>query len=680
MTQELYRRLAWTGIRKNRRLYLPYLLTCAGMVMMTYLVSFLSSSEALLRMRGGDTMRACLNLGFFVITFFSAIFLFYTHSFLIRRRKKEFGLYNILGMGKRHIAVVLLWESLLSAAVSLAGGLLAGLLLSRLAEAGMCALLGGGADLGLQVSPDSLLRTCAVFLAIFVLILLDSLRQLRLTNAIGLLRSENAGERPPRANWFFALAGLLLLGTAYWMAVTIQDPVSALLLFFVAVLLVIAGTYLLFISGSVAFCRALQRNRRYYYRTSHFVSVSSMVFRMKRNGAGLASICILCTMVLVMISTTVCLYAGAEDGLRARYPRSINATVYAASPEALSGAWTAQARSLAEQVTDELGAERENVLDYRVLAFGGLVRGGRVVIDPDALQGVGESAAGLWQVYVMPVEDYNRLMGTQIALGPDEAMIAAAEDGAAPNGTIALGNGEPLTVVSTVSELPGSSLDTVQLFPVLYVFVSDLSAAGRSLIEAGGEEWMDCRWQYAFDLSCPEEEQSAVRDALQESLETLMGQGGEEVVGVGCRCFAEERVSFYSLYGSLLFLGILLGVVFVLAAVLIIYYKQVSEGYEDQSRFDIMQKVGMTKREIRSSINSQVLTVFFLPLIAAGVHLAFAFPMVQKLLLAFGLTNLGLLMLVTVACYLVFAAFYLAVYRATSRAYYSIVSDARAEG
>lgn len=678
MTQGFYRRLAWTGIQKNRRLYLPYLLTCAGMVMMTYIVSFLSSSELLLGMPGGSDMRLCLGLGFFVIVFFSVIFLFYTHSFLIRRRKKEFGLYNILGMGKRHLAIVLLWESLLCGGISIVGGLLAGVLFSKLAEMCIFYLLGGTAGFSLQLSPDSLVQTALMFLAIFALILLDSLRQLHLTNPIELLRSESAGERPPRANWFLALAGVILLGVAYWLAVTIQDPVAALTMFFVAVLLVIAATYLLFVSGSVAFCRVLQKNKRYYYRTNHFVSVSSMVFRMKRNGAGLASICILCTMVLVMISTTVCLYIGAEDSLRSRYPRSINLTAHVDSRTGFDGDWQEQVRELARQTVSEAKEEPQNILDYRAMLFAGFVRDGRIRLDLSAIQSVQESVMDVWQVFVIPIEDYNRLMGENVTLEPDEVLLYSTKESFVTDGTIAFEDGTPYTVRSVVSDFVDNSIDSMQIVPSLYVFVSDLEPVAQALSGADGGEWTEYSWTYAFDLSCSDEEQRAIQSALEQSLNEINSER-EGSLWIVCDGLAEERASFFAFYGSLLFLGILLGVVFIFAAVLIIYYKQISEGYEDQSRFDIMQKVGMTKREIRKSINSQVLTVFFLPLILAGVHLAFAFPMLQKLLMLLGLVNVSLLIFVTVLCYLVFAVFYLAIYRVTSRAYYGIVSGAREE-
>lgn len=324
MKKGFYSKLAWSGIRKNKKLYTPYLLTCIGMVMMFYIISFLSTSRVLQSMPGGDTMQSMLELGCGVIGVFSLIFLFYTNSFLLRRRKREFGLYNILGMGKRNLARVLLWETLIVAGLSLSLGLFAGFVLSKFAELGMLNILSADVTFSLTVEPGAIGQTLLLFAVIFALILLNTLRQIHLSNPIALLHSGNTGEKPPKANWILALAGFLLLAAAYYLAVTIEDPVAALIWFFVAVVMVIVATYLLFVAGSVAICRILQKNKKYYYKTNHFVSVSSMVYRMKRNGAGLASICILCTIVLVMLSSTVCLYSGTEDSLRSRYPRNIN--------------------------------------------------------------------------------------------------------------------------------------------------------------------------------------------------------------------------------------------------------------------------------------------------------------------------------------------------------------------
>ncbi len=680
MNQSFYPKLAWTGIRKNKRLYTPYLLTCIGMVMMFYIVSFLSTSDILKSMAGGNTMQGMLSLGCGVIGVFALIFLFYTNSFLIRRRKKEFGLYNILGMGKWNLARVLFWESLMIAAISLACGLLAGIILSKFAELGMVNILAAEASFSLSVEPKSILQTLALFAVIFLLILLNTLRQIHLSNPIELLHSENTGEKPPKANWFFALAGLLILAGAYYLAVSIEDPVAAMIWFFVAVVMVIVATYLLFISGSVAICRILQKKKNYYYKTNHFVSVSSMVYRMKRNGAGLASICILCTMVLVMISSTVCLYIGAEDSLRTRYPRNINLDATVSSIEALKSEQINAMRERSNQVVTEYGQSMENVLDYSVVGFAGYVDGNHVETDQSQLYAFQLSAySDVWQVFIVPLEDYNRLMNQNETLNPGEALLFATKSDYSCD-TIQVGDTQPLQIKKVVDSFADNGIDAMQIIPSLYIFVPNFEeyvAPLTGLTDEKGESVLDLHWFCGFDLNCEDEMQVQIQDQLASELRSLSQSGSGEILSVSCEGVAKERAGFYGLYGGLFFLGILLGVVFIFAAVLIMYYKQISEGYEDQSRFEIMQKVGMTKKEIKRSINSQILTVFFLPLLTAGVHLAFAFPLIYKLLALFSLTNLRLLILVTVCCYVVFALFYILVYRITSKAYYSIVSGAR---
>ena len=327
MKTGFYPKLAWSGIRKNSRLYTPYILTCTGMVMMFYIISFLYNSEAVRTMRGGGTISVTMGLGQGVIGIFALIFLFYTNSFLIRRRKKEFGLYNVLGMGKRNIARILACETVITAVISIAAGLVCGIALSKLAELCLINIMLGSVSFSFSVSLDSIIVSVVLFAAIFLLVFLNDLRQIRFSNPAELLRGESTGEKPPKANWAVGIIGAVVLAAAYYIAVSIKEPLSAMLWFFVAVIMVIAATYMLFIAGSVVMCRALQKKKSYYYKANHFVSVSSMVFRMKRNGAGLASICILATMVLVMISSTTCLYFGVEDSLSQRYPTDLGVRI-----------------------------------------------------------------------------------------------------------------------------------------------------------------------------------------------------------------------------------------------------------------------------------------------------------------------------------------------------------------
>lgn len=678
MKKGFYSKLAWTGIRKNKKLYTPYILTCIGMVMMFYIVSFLSISDILNSMPGGDTMQMMLGFGCGVIGVFALIFLFYTNSFLVRRRKKEFGLYNILGMGKWNLARVLLWESLIIAGISLAIGLFFGIVFSKFAELAMINILSAEITFSLTIAPQAIIQTLALFAGIFLLILLNTLRQIHLTNPIELLHSENVGEKPPKANWFFALAGVVILGGAYYLAVSIEDPIMAMLWFFVAVIMVIVATYLLFISGSVAVCRILQKKKNYYYKANHFVSVSSMAYRMKRNGAGLASICILCTMVLVMVSSTVCLYIGTEDSLRAYYPRNICLDTQASKISTIASETTDRIRELSDQVLLENGQEGKNTLDYRVAEFPGYISDGVVQTDQSSVPTFQLSAySDVWQVFVISLDDYNRLMGQQETLRDDEVLIYTTIENGYTEETIAIDNAKPMKVKKAVTHFTDNGIDAVETVPSLYIFVPDLEQYLAPLMDAtddNGNPAIELHWFYGFDLECDDEIQIQIYRQIQNGLGQLSFSSEDDSFVIQCESVANERQVFYGLYGGLFFLGILLGVVFIFAAVLIIYYKQISEGYEDQSRFEIMQKVGMTQKDIRKSINSQVLTVFFLPLIAAGIHLCFAFPLISKLLTLFNLTNLYLLILTTIACYLIFTLFYMLVYKITSKAYYSIVS------
>ena len=673
MKKGIYSRLALTGIKKNKKLYIPYILTCIGMVMMFYIITFLSSSDMMMNYPGGETMRGILGFGVYVIGFFAVIFLFYTNSFLVRRRKKEFGLYNILGMGKRNIARVMLWETLFIGAFSIAVGMALGVLFSKLAELVMVNIMSMDVIFGVTIDYKAIYYTVVLFAVIFFLILLNSLRQVHLSNPIALLHSENAGEKPPKANWFFAVLGVLILGCAYYLAVTIKDPVTTFTAFFFAVIMVIIATYLIFISGSVAFCKILQKKKNYYYKTNHFVSVSSMSYRMKRNGAGLASICILCTMVLVMISSTVCLYLGKEDSLRERYPRNINVTM---TSQVYSDLISQNADDVAKrtfETAENMGYTPVNAIDYTMLSFVSYMRDGEIVFDEDE-NGFNYVSGDLWQIFIVSLDDYNRLTGSQENLDEDEVMIYTSKDMDYNYDVLKIKGQEPLNIKKVVTDFENNGVDTMQTIPALYIFVPDLEVQVQKISEQSQDALGNINRFVGYDLEATDQQQTDVFSEIYDWLRTSQVNSADGSMYVYVEGSANEKLEFFGIYGGLFFLGIILGIVFIFAAVLIMYYKQVSEGYEDQSRFEIMQKVGMTKREIKKSINSQMLTVFFMPLIAAGVHLAFAFPMIYKMLILLGLVNKVFLIMVTVGCFLLFALLYMLVYKITSRAYYSIVS------
>ena len=678
MRIDFYPKLAASSILKNKRMFVPYIFTCTGMVMMFYIIIFLAVSDALSPLIGVETIRQIFALGSWVIAIFAGIFLFYTNSFLIRRRKKEFGLYNILGMGKRNIARILLWETLIIAILSIGIGLLSGILFSKLAELGLVNIMHGEVTYDLSVSMLAITRAVQVFGVIFVLLLLNSIRQVRFASAVNLMHSENAGEKPPKGNWFIGLMGVLILGAAYYLAVTIQDPIVALVTFFVAVVMVIIGTYLTMISGSVLFCRMLQKNKSYYYKSNHFVSVSSMVYRMKRNGAGLASICILATMVLVMMASTTCLYFGEESAINMRYPRDINLEFRVSEAATLSDS---NIQTLKAGVFAELEARHvtpENGYFYRSANIYGLIEGNTVEVDASKVNAV-DAVSSAYLFYFVPLEDYNTVMGTNETLNDGEALLYSYRTNY-DSDTISFTNGETFKIKKQVDRFTGSGDTAMDILSSIMLVVPDLEKSIKSLetLEGvNGNRLLQMKWIYNFDTGMEPEQQVELYHSLTSTFvdASIKEKLGYFAIYTSSQEF--ERNDFYGLFGAIFYIGIILSIVFIIAAVLIIYYKQISEGYEDQSRFEIMQKVGMTKREIRKSINSQLLTVFFLPLIFAAMHLAFAFPIIRKLLLAFNLNNVLLFATTTGISFIVFTLFYMIVYRITSNAYYNIVSGAK---
>lgn len=679
MRGTFYFKLAATGISKNRKMYFPYLLTCICMVMMYYIVAFLCRSSTLQNMRGGDAVQQMLSLGVGVIGVFSVIFLYYTNSFLIRRRQREFGLYYVLGMGKRNLVKIMICETLLTAVVSIAGGLVLGILFSKLGELVITKLLGADISFDMQIDPRAIMSTLVLFVIIFALIMLRMLVFLWRSRPVEMLRSDKVGEKPPKGNWFFALAGIVLLGGAYYLAVTIEDPITALMWFFVAVIMVIVATYLLFIAGSVTFGRLLQKNKRYYYRTNHFVSLSSMIYRMKRNGAGLASICILSTMVLVMVSGVMCLWLGMEDMLHVRYPREITAEIYTEDKERAD-----QVKAIMEQVVEEHGAEKENVIAYTMLETSAFQKEDQILFDTSSMNQFSiQDTGSMREIYVITIDDYNRLKGKNETLAEDEVMISMPKNEKTYSyDTITVEGGSTWKVKSTLDKFSLYGADAATMIPSMYIFVPDQNAM-KEIYAAQAEYYQDAASEieqyYGFDLNCPSEEQIEITGEMFDRFAQAQNENPDFAGRISLEGRELERSWFLGMYGGLFFLGIILGIVFIAGMVIIIYYKQISEGYEDQDRFDILMKIGMTRKEVRRSVNSQVLTVFFLPLIAAGLHTGFAFPIIRRILNLLGFVNTALLIEVTVSCYIVFALFYIIIYLLTSKSYLTIVGGKKGE-
>ena len=665
MNRMFYPRLAVSSIRKNAKTYLPYILTCIITVAMFYMITSLSMNEGISELKGSASIYSVLWLGSWVTGLFALIFLYYTNSFLIRRRKKELGLYNILGMEKKHLSVMLFFECLFIALISLAVGLAAGIVLDKLAFLILLNLFDTDIPLGFAFHWGALLSTLLLFGVIFALLYLKSLCHIHLSKPIDLLKGSSVGEREPKTKWLLAVFGLLCLGGGYYIAVTTENPAAALAYFFLAVILVIAGTYCLFAAGSIALLKFLKRRKRFYYQPRHFISVSGMIYRMKQNAVGLANICVLSTMVLVMVSSTLSLYCGLNDILKTRYPREI--MLYAQA----DGGKTAE--KLNQTVDSVLGGNEispQNRVAYTGLSFGALQQGSFFSTNPDSAD-IADMNAVVDLVFLTS-ESYRQLSGEDRPLEQGEILIYSA-DRSYPYNSLEI-FGRKFTVRERLKRFEHCGLLTANTAgTAAYVIVVPDADALKQLDllqrEAYGRNASAPEYTLGFDVESSQS--TAVYNELKKALDA-------DLPSVRLYCREVQQESAEALYGGLFFIGIFLGLLFLIATILIIYYKQISEGYDDRMRFEIMQKVGLDRSEIKRSIRSQVLTVFFLPLLTAGVHVVFAFPAVTRILLLFGMTNRLLFAFCTLGTFLVFALFYALIYAVTARVYYKIVSSSPA--
>lgn len=659
MSRSFFPRLAADNIKKNSKAYIPYILTCILTVTLYYIVRSLSLNPGLEKMAGDNIMSATLYLGSWIVALFAFIFLFYTNSFLVKRRKKEFGIFNILGMEKRHLAVVLGWETLYAAILSLAVGLLGGIALDKAMFLVINRVIGGEIILGFFVSLKAIGETVCLFGVIFLLVFLHSARQIQGASPVELLSAGNVGEKEPKAKVVLAILGVACLGAGYYIAATIRNPIMSLLLFFVAVLLVIVGTYLLFTAGSITLLKALRKNKRYYYKTRHFTSVSGMIYRMKQNAVGLANICVLSTMVLVMVSSTASLMVGLEDISKYRYPTDF--AVYSKEKEDRARESFEEVRRLQR----EKGFLVTNEIQYTYLVF-------HAVLEKDGVNLAYEVGMGTFgtlnNFFFISLEDYNAVMGENRTLQDGEIMIYSNRV-AYEYPTLEL-FGKEYRVADKLDEFVGNGNLAADVSGTQYIVVpdgEDIREIYECQREARGNMTRQIRYFYGFDTNAPKEEQM---DFYQSLMEMFADRGYAGTL----ESKADSSQGLAGFYGGFFFLGIFLSVLFIMATVLIIYYKQISEGYDDRERFEIMQKVGMSLEEVKASIHSQVLTVFFLPLVMAGMHVAAAFPMISKVLTNFDMFNTWLFAGCTAVCFLVFAVMYILVYALTARTYYRIVS------
>ena len=663
MGKLFFPKMAAGNLVRNRRFEFPYLLTGLITVAMFYNMTFLTFHEELKNMPGGATIPTIMNLGTMVVGLFAVIFLLYTNTFLMKRRHKEIGLYNILGMSKRHIAVVMLWETVYTCLITVVGGLLLGILLSKLMLLLLYKILFFSVSFGFMVSWKSVGITAVLFVAIYLVALLLNLLHVHLSKPVELLKGGSVGEKEPKTKVLLAILGVVTLGAGYYIAITTESPLEALMLFFLAVILVIIGTYCLFTAGSIAFLKAMKKRKNYYYQAKHFIGISGMLYRMKQNAVGLANICILSTMVLVMISTCVCLYIGTGDALNAMYPHDI---IYSQSWQDSGNRSKEEVRVQIQEALDKAGMEPTHVQEVDQLTTVNSMPEEATLggVDPNA--GVMDLSNTVTTL-VVTAEGYRQMTGNTLNLAPGEAAIYTTES---------QGEWEQISFLglsfSIKTWLPEAPAITVEGYSERYIFlvVADdaaMEAVYQQQMLDGGGLASNIYWEYSLDFDgVSKEEMLQLYQTLRSS---VLSDTGDNTLS----CRDAQEVDFYSLYGSFLFLGLFLGALFLMATVLIIYYKQISEGYEDKERFAIMEKVGMSQQQVRTAIRSQVRMVFFLPLLGAIIHLAASFKMISKLMAALGLQNIPLFALCCAGTVAAFAGGYFIIYHLTARTYYKIV-------
>lgn len=662
----MYTKLAITNIKNNRQFYFPYLLTGIITVAMFYIMCALESNPGIQSMPGAKDLGLILRLGIGVIGIFAVIFLFYTNSFIIKRRKKELGIYNILGMEKRHIAKILSKEAFFTAIIAIGGGLVTGVLFHKLACMLLYRMIGFNGGITFSFSKKGVMITAILFAIVYLLTYIYDLFQVQLANPIELLQSGNKGEREPKTKAIMAVLGVLCLGTGYFIAITTKNPIKALTLFFVAVILVIIGTYLLFTAGSIALLKILRRNKGYYYQTKHFTSVSGMIYRMKQNAVGLANICILSTMVLVAVSTTVSLYVGVEDIMKERYPNEINIRAYydtgAPSEDSIA--------PIVEKSVKESGRKIRHEEDYLELYFAAIKDQGQYSLDKEKVKTAGDRVSGF---VVLTREDCKKKYNEEIPeLAENEVALLTIKK--TDMDTLVLENRS--YHVKEIKQFQNTEdFETIadimdEYYYVIVNDVQDMERLWQLQKDIYQENSSSISRQVRLDIDGDSEQKKECFENIKTALEPEQAKA---------RILIDSRQSnldeFYQIYGGFLFLGLFLGILFLMITVLIIFYKQISEGYDDKERFSIMEKVGMSNDEVKATIRSQVRTVFFLPILMAAIHVGMAFPMIKRLLSLFGLSNTALFTGCMAGTILVFTLIYLLVFLKTSKTYYKIVGE-----
>ena len=662
MNKNFYRNIAWTNLKKNANVYLPFVLTAIGTIIMVYNSYYLTYQKT--EVSGSVSTLLGMTIGITII--FAFIFLFYTNSFLVKRRKKEWGLYNILGMEKKHIARISMWENIFVASFCIITGVILGIVFSNFFTLILYKILNIPPKINYGIYLEGVKLTVIFFLIIFFLLLVHSIITVYRAKTLDLLYGDNIGEKEPKSSWLVAIIGVISLGAGYSLSMTTKNPMTMIPMFFGAVILVIIGTYCLFTSGSIAFLKLLKRNKKYYYKTNHFTSVSGMIYRMKQNAVGLANICIMSTAVLVMISTTVSLYVGKESMLDKRFEYDVTVSMQSSNEDT---------DVVETNLKNHMGENEIPYANYKSLD----------ILDFSESKGDVTDQYGTFvdAVYYRMItkSDYEKYTGEEITpLAENEVVIYEKNNDPKLANSITITDKTYTVKGHLEKNLDGYNGGEI-MFPEVTVIVPDrmaLKAMSARKIEITGNDYYGIKRDIMFDYDEKDENKkeildSKIRNYLSENRHKI--ENGDIVDSLYWYITKyETKESFMFMYGELFFIGIFLGFLFLMATVLIIYYKQIIEGFDDRKRFEIMQKVGMSHKEVKKSIRSQILTVFALPIVVAAIHLAVAFPILVKLLNILGLSNNLLFAQCAVITVLVFATVYTIIYMLTSRVYYKIIN------
>lgn len=655
MSKFFYLKLALNNLKRNKDTYIPYVIAGIGMVFTFLMLNVMMNNEGIRNMRNGDVLNTILSLGLVVVGIFSVIFIIYANNFLFKRRKKELGLYAILGLERKHVMRVLFYEATLIFFMSIIGGMAISFVFGKLSFLILLKMINISEGLIFSIDYSSILTSCSVFGGIYLFTFILNSIQVKIANPIQLLKGEAEGEKVPKTSWILTILGFLCLGGGYYISITVKNPLAAISLFFVAVLLVIIGTYSLFTAGSIAILKMLQKKKKFYYKTNNFISISGMIYRMKQNAAGLANICILSTMVLVMVSGTLSLFLGMEESLRYRFPMDIEISAYQwFDQQDLDTLVKKEAEKAGLRVTEDVYFKS---LDSLVQIKGDVIEGMDFYFSMSS-----SNYDQLYDFKILTVSEFNRVFGDNIKLKDNEVLIHQ-EPKRYGKDTISF-DGEEYQVKKEIEDA---------------FFTGNSGNYNKGLtIIAKDEQTIEHIWnllfleeaQFKYYNYYNTDGDNNQKLAFAKVINSIV----KEQYGISRISSLEmSRQEWYSTYGGLLYLGSFLGIVFMMATVLIIYFKQISEGMVDRNRFIIMQKVGLSNEEVKVTIRKQILMVFFLPLITAILHVAFAFPMVKRILLMFGLTNTMHIFLCIAGCVAVFIVFYMIIYSKTAKVYYRLV-------